>query len=345
MATDLQQFMPVIMQASKMYGIPEGLLERQIMAESGGNPHAVSPVGALGIMQLMPHTAKSMGVTNPLDPVQNIMGGAKYLAQMYQHFGNWRLALAAYNAGPGAVSQAGGMPPIGETQAYVAKILGGGLPSAGSAPQESPTAAASPAGLGPSAPAPLQTANQQAAATIPNATTVANLGGGGSIAGHIASMEQNQLAPLSYDKGLGLRAQSPSGVQLSGGMSIVQAASGYLGVPYKWGGTNPSTGMDCSGFLQNVFKNVGIKIPRTTYEQVKVGQPVSLRDLQPGDAIFTEPGHAGPNHVGLYIGNGMVQESPHTGDVNRIVPLKNYLAGGFVAARRYTGMTQKKGKK
>ena len=126
---------------------------------------------------------------------------------------------------------------------------------------------------------------------------------------------------------------------------IVQAAKGYLGIPYKWGGTSRQTGMDCSGFLQNVMKDVGIKIGRTTYEQVKEGQPVQLKNLQPGDAVFTEPGHAGPNHVGLYVGHGMIQESPHTGTVNSYIPLRDYLGGGFVAARRYAQMAPQPKKK
>lgn len=117
--------------------------------------------------------------------------------------------------------------------------------------------------------------------------------------------------------------------------SVVQAAKGMLGTPYVWGGTTPGKALDCSGFLQQAYAKVGIKIPRTTYDQVKVGKAVSLNSLQPGDAVFTEPGKNGPNHVGMYVGNGMIQESPHTGDRNKLIPLKDFLSGGFVAARRY----------
>lgn len=117
---------------------------------------------------------------------------------------------------------------------------------------------------------------------------------------------------------------------------VVAAARSMLGTPYVWGGNTPGKALDCSGFLQQAYAKIGIHIPRTTYDQIKAGQPVGLHQLAPGDAVFTEPGHAGPNHVGMYIGHGMVQESPHTGDVNKVIPLKDFIAGGFVGARRFT---------
>lgn len=105
------------------HGIPEALFLALIRQESAWNPDALSPVGAIGLAQLMPGTAKELGV-DPHDPVQNIRGGARYLRQQYDRFGTWRLALAAYNAGPGAVRKHGGVPPYRETQNYVRKILG-----------------------------------------------------------------------------------------------------------------------------------------------------------------------------------------------------------------------------
>lgn len=119
--------------------------------------------------------------------------------------------------------------------------------------------------------------------------------------------------------------------------AIVKTAASMLGTPYVWGGNSPGKALDCSSFVQQTYAKLGISLPRTTYAQVKAGTAVSLNELQPGDAVFTEPGKNGPNHVGLYIGNGMVQESPHTGDVNKIIALKDFLSGGFVAARRYIG--------
>lgn len=92
-----------------------------MQAESNGNPRALSPVGAVGLMQLMPDTAKGLRV-NEHDPRQNVLGGARYLRQMYDKFGNWRDAVAAYNAGPGAVEKYKGVPPYKETQQYVKNI-------------------------------------------------------------------------------------------------------------------------------------------------------------------------------------------------------------------------------
>jgi hypothetical protein len=110
---------------AQRYGIPTDIFLRMIGAESSWNQGAMSPKGATGLGQLMPGTAAELGV-DPTDPYQNIEGSARYLAQQYGTFGTWPLALAAYNAGPGAVRKYGGIPPFAETQAYVPKILGGG---------------------------------------------------------------------------------------------------------------------------------------------------------------------------------------------------------------------------
>ena len=109
--------------AARKHGVPEDLFLRLVQQESGWNPHAVSHAGATGLAQLMPDTAAKLGV-DAKDPHQNLDGGARYLAMMYSRFGSWRLALAAYNAGPGAVEKHGGIPPFAETKNYVKAILG-----------------------------------------------------------------------------------------------------------------------------------------------------------------------------------------------------------------------------
>lgn len=110
--------------AARRNNIPEDLFLRLVQQESGWKATARSHKGARGLAQLMPATARSLRV-DPDDPAQNLDGGARYLRTQYEKFGSWRLALAAYNAGPGAVEKYGGVPPFRETQGYVKAILGG----------------------------------------------------------------------------------------------------------------------------------------------------------------------------------------------------------------------------
>ena len=107
-----------------MHGLDPRLLRSIVEVESAFNPRAVSPAGAKGLMQLRPILARELGVRNPFDPRQNIMGGARYLRQLLNmHDGDIRLALASYNAGPGNVTRYAGVPPFRETQKYVKRIL------------------------------------------------------------------------------------------------------------------------------------------------------------------------------------------------------------------------------
>jgi len=109
--------------AARKHAIPEALFLRLVQQESGWNAGAVSVKGATGLAQLMPDTAMALGVDID-DPAANLDGGARYLRMMYDKFGTWKLALAAYNAGPGAVEEHDGIPPYAETENYVTAILG-----------------------------------------------------------------------------------------------------------------------------------------------------------------------------------------------------------------------------
>lgn len=116
-------YKPMAEAAARKHGVPVDLFNRLVQQESNWNPKAKSHAGAIGLAQLMPFTARTLGV-NPHDPRENLEGGARYLKQQYTKFRSWRLALAAYNAGPAAVEKYNGVPPYKETTNYVKVILG-----------------------------------------------------------------------------------------------------------------------------------------------------------------------------------------------------------------------------
>lgn len=115
-------------------------------------------------------------------------------------------------------------------------------------------------------------------------------------------------------------------------VAFLQALHHQLGTPYQWGGDEPG-GFDCSGLVFWAAKMAGIKgVPRTSQAQYNAGRPVPIGQLRPGDLVFTEPGPSGPGHVGIYVGNGKVESSPHTGAQVHITTLTGF--GTLVGARR-----------
>lgn len=118
-----QPYMEAIARAAERHGLDHKLLHALVIVESAYRPDALSPAGAVGLTQLMPGTAADLGVTDRLDVEQNLAGGADYLARQLIRFGDLRLALAAYNAGPGRVARLGRIPDIEETRVYVARVI------------------------------------------------------------------------------------------------------------------------------------------------------------------------------------------------------------------------------
>ncbi|MEM7048882.1 MAG: lytic transglycosylase domain-containing protein [Acidobacteriota bacterium] len=120
---DGSRFAPLVRRHSVRYGLDPALVDAVIRVESSYDPRARSHKGAMGLMQLMPATARELAVENAYDPEQNVRGGVTYLRRMLDHFGSLDLALAAYNAGPTAVTRHSGIPPYAETERYVEKVL------------------------------------------------------------------------------------------------------------------------------------------------------------------------------------------------------------------------------
>jgi cell wall-associated NlpC family hydrolase len=308
-----------IVAAATANGVSPALVKAVVRAESGFDPNAVSRAGAQGLMQLMPSTAAGLGVTDPFDPKQNLMGGAKFLRQLLDRFGgDPSKALAGYNAGPGAVEKYGGIPPYEETQAYVPKVLGyveeyGGLNATGAA-----------------------TAGTQSTLAAAAITTSTGIPAGYALVPLTAlgiTTPATAIAPTATTTTLPTPDSAlPTGTQGAQALSIARQ---FLGTPYRWGGESPATGFDCSGLLQYSFKQLGVDIPRVSQDQFRSGAPVPKEALQPGDLVFFQRG-GDVHHVGMYVGNGQFLHAPHTGDVVKISSLSEpHYAAEYCGARRY----------
>jgi cell wall-associated NlpC family hydrolase len=145
-----------------------------------------------------------------------------------------------------------------------------------------------------------------------------------------ARLEAAARARLSAPQPTTTAAQAPTGAPSSKYGGVVGIAMQYLGIPYRWGGSSPSTGFDCSGFTMYVFSQAGASIPRTVSTQYGAGVPVARSELQPGDLVFFN----GLGHVGIYIGGNQFIHSPHTGDVVKISAMTGYYSSTYVGARR-----------
>lgn len=346
--------------------VPAQLLAAQIQAESGWNPNAHSPAGADGISQFMPGTAKSYGLTNTRDPIASIAAQGRMMGSLLKSYhGNTALALAAYNAGSGAVAAAGGkVPNIPETQNYIKNIMGyeknyPGLAqtSVGGLAPTTVKRATDYSNIISSVSNPSVAASKASSVGVPSdSSSSPNDPSTGllgyllhqSVPGHGTSNDSTtaltnilSMAQQATNSGQATPSSTTAAPTLPivrdttqpvdpKETHIVSLAKQYLGVKYQWGGSSPTTGFDCSGFVQFVNHLGGNKsVPRTTYQQLSAGKPVAKADLKPGDAVFFNGGE----HEGMYIGNGKFIQAPHTGDVVKISDLNTY--PGFYGARRF----------
>ena len=135
------------------------------------------------------------------------------------------------------------------------------------------------------------------------------------------SLTRTAATGSSDDGGISRDGLPKRGLTGASGSPLIDSAAKYLGVPYKWGGTDPSTGLDCSGFVQRAFADIGIEIPRVSRDQARVGTEVpSLDQARPGDLIAF--GRPVVDHIAIYLGDGQIMQAPHTGDVVRITPIR-----------------------
>ena len=207
-----------IRQVSEQYGLDPNMLHSLIQNESGMNPNAVSPRGAMGLGQLMPGTAQDLGVTDPFNPAQNIGGTGKYLGNMLNMFhGDPQLGLAAYNAGPGNVQKFGGIPPFQETQNYVQNVMRDAQP-----PQAPMAAMASPSpdfGMNPMQdmpPMPPQYAPSKSFAPGASPTLESSFNGGAKLAPGAISAEEFNAAPAGAASSIGDFFKSAPGLASTG---------------------------------------------------------------------------------------------------------------------------------
>ncbi|MFF2955676.1 NlpC/P60 family protein [Kitasatospora sp. NPDC057965] len=160
-------------------------------------------------------------------------------------------------------------------------------------------------------------------------------GAAGSCAPTGADTDWGLIPPGSLPPGYQIPTDAPPAVQ-----SAIRWSLGQLGTPYQWGGTctnshgpDPMGRCDCSSLMQQAYKTGGVTLARVTYDQVNQGSVIALADLKPGDLLFTERGPTGPEHVGMYIGSGLVVHAPRTGDVVRIAEFSAWKPG-VIAIRR-----------
>lgn len=312
-------------------GIDPDIFVALVNQESGFDAHARSPAGALGLTQLMPGTARGLGVSNPLDPVQSLHGGARYLKQQLKAFGgDYRKALAAYNAGPGAVQKYGGIPPYAETQHYVKTILGASGSSAGTGRSPSLDSQASDT---------TRVIPGRSFASERQAAALSFLGSGRNDA-------QNNLDFALQIRGLqdvpsrtvptglaGSTSATRGPSETSGSVGDIQARANALNaqhLPYQWGGghgrkaVNPydAAPVDCSGAVSSVL---GVD-PRVSGQFAKFGKPGRSPGGR-GVTIYANNHHVLMEINGHFFGTSQTNPGGGAGWIPRSAISPEYLRG------------------
>jgi cell wall-associated NlpC family hydrolase len=330
--------------AARRYHVPVPLFFGLIRQESGWSQRAGSSAGAVGLAQIMPSSSTHYNIHNWK---QNLLAGAAELASdLRSYHGNRRLALAAYNAGPGAVAKYHGVPPYAETRAYIPAVLRyaaqynrqmprGGLGLiGGSQGRTRPGRPAIPGSPGtPGLPAQTIQGNDQLFQLMQSTSQSLGLPPLSLPPPSITIPGVKPLKPVAaIGPGHQVTVATDGGKITPRDRKVVQLAHKYLGVPYVWGGQTPK-GFDCAGFIRWIWSHAGVNLPSGATNQLRWGlqhgRKVSLKKLRPGDLIGFYPGE-GPGgagsvgHIGLYIGGGKFIHAPHTGDVVKISPLSGH---------------------
>jgi hypothetical protein len=305
----------------------------QIKQESGFNPAAASGAGAQGIAQIVPKWHPDAPAAS--DPYGQLDWAGKYMSSLVnQYGGSVPKALSVYNSGkPDAYLD----PNFanGQTYNYVKDILGTATKTRGNVVSKPPSSTLGGVPQTQSVLPDLSQAVFQSLGKSPSMglSNLANFVASQPPPGMVGKSPSSSVLRTPSQTGLGVTIDH--GGQISANApAVVKLADHYMGEPYKWGGANPKTGFDCSGFVQWLYRQQGINLPRTTYEQIQVGQPVARKNLEPGDIVFFSK-QGDVHHEGLYIGDGQFIHAPHTGDVVKISSLSDpYYKSQFAGGRR-----------
>lgn len=312
----------VVTTVARQLGVPTNLALAMMRQESGGNPRAIGDNGSsFGLFQL--HQGGELGAHpaawafNPWNNARTALGVLAHTPHNGLTLGQWAAA-AQRPANPAAYA------------ASIQRLLGSSGPAGASV--------APSGGLGAPGAGGTSGGNRQALiAALTSFATAPPQGsqmGGGTLGFQMLDAARALQAPVSPRTGTlpGLSLGSSGGTPTAA-VKAIQFAHSAIGTPYVWGGES-TKGYDCSGLIQAAYKAAGVNIPRTTYDQIKVGKPVSWGGFRPGDLIFSNfEGGKSPTHVVMYVGNGRVIAAPHTGTTvqyENVNVFKQY----FVGARR-----------